>query len=187
MIADDLIASCAPYMEKHFFNKIAGASHRNSDGTSRKRIIGECDPGDELELVPEPDNEFDPNAVAVRNQYGKQLGLLQAWTAKEVSRDILKGHRRWICYLAHRNLHPETDKVVGATLLLFCLSEESASAWFALEEQRRLREATEVQRLKRVEAVQGSRFALADQQIVTPIRTGRRFWKQLKEWMFGKN
>jgi hypothetical protein len=193
MIADDLIASFSPYTEKHFFNKVAGASHRNSDRTSRKRIIGECDPGDELELVPEPNNKFDANAVAVCNQNGEQLGFLEARTAKEVSRDILKERRRWFCYLAHHNLHPETEKVVGATLLLFCLSKESAASGFALEEQKRVQEADKEQRLKVVQAARESRIAATAREVGAQVLLRGTieepppvlgFWKRLKKRIF---
>ena len=35
---------------KHFFTKVVGVTHRNSDGSSRQTIIGQCAPGEQLQL-----------------------------------------------------------------------------------------------------------------------------------------
>jgi hypothetical protein len=125
--AELLIEKYAPHADKYFFNTLAGASHRNPDRTSRKRIIDECDAGDRLWLEPDPENKFDTNAVKVTNLYDEQLGFLQARTAAEVSRDPISGRIGWVCFLAHHNLHPETFKVVGATLLLIRLTPEATA------------------------------------------------------------
>jgi hypothetical protein len=114
-----IIKRLEPFCDKSFYNKIAGATHRNPDGTNRKRIIEDVAAGAWLQLIPQPDNEFDANAVAVCNLYDGQLGFLEAHTAAEVAKDLASGKREWVCHLAHHNHHPETYKVVGATFILF--------------------------------------------------------------------
>lgn len=59
-----------------FFQKIAGVSHKNADGSSRQAIIRQCSVGESLELRREPDNPHDPFAVAVFRSTGQQLGYL---------------------------------------------------------------------------------------------------------------
>jgi hypothetical protein len=111
--------------EKAFYVKVVGTSHRNSDRTSRTRIIDECSAFDPILLVPEPDNHFDPNAIAVRRrETNEQLGYLDARLAGEISRDIKRCGPRWIAFFRHKTQHPDTDKTVGAVIRLICLSEE---------------------------------------------------------------
>jgi hypothetical protein len=110
---------------KAFYATVAGTSHRNRDRTSRTRIIGQCSTFEPILLVPEPDNEFDPNAIAVcRRETNEQLGYLDRRLAEEVTRDIRRHGARWIAIFRHQNYHPETGRVVGAVLHLVCLSDE---------------------------------------------------------------
>jgi len=50
---------------RSFYQSVHGESFDNDDGTSRQAILSRCVAGDPVELVPEPSNPFDPNAVAV--------------------------------------------------------------------------------------------------------------------------
>lgn len=61
-----------------FFAQVHGITHKNADGTSRQDIIDRCREGEELALVPEPTNRFDPDAVKVCRKNGEQLGY---WAA----------------------------------------------------------------------------------------------------------
>jgi len=61
-----------------FFTQVHGILHKNSDGSSRQQIIRQCQPGEELVLVPEPTNAYDANAVKICRQNGQQLGYWQA-------------------------------------------------------------------------------------------------------------
>jgi len=70
-----------PPPKRSFFTKVAGVSHRNSNRTSRQAIISRCRVGEELLLVCEPDNSFDPNAIKVLRANGEQLGYIPASTA----------------------------------------------------------------------------------------------------------
>ena len=110
---------------KSFYTKVAGTSHRNSDGTLRSRIIDECSLFESLELRPEPENEFDPNAIAVRRwETGEQLGYLEARLAGEIARDQVKHGPRWIAAFRRKSRHPETGRVVGAVLYMIRLTDE---------------------------------------------------------------
>jgi hypothetical protein len=188
--ADRLVEKYAPYCEKQFFNNLAGATHRNADRTSRVRIIGETDPGDELELVPDSENRYDANAIGVFNQLGEQLGFLQAWTAREVARDLREERREWVCFLAHHNFHPETDKLVGATLLLISLSKESKAAGCALFAQTVALQADKASRLEAVLAARAERIAsMPSRPIITsmPSRPMSSGWLgRIRRVIFGR-
>lgn len=62
--------------------EVVGESHANPDGTPRQSIISRISVGEDIRLVPEPDNPHDPKAVAVHHRAG-QIGY--------ISRE-----RRWI-------------------------------------------------------------------------------------------
>ncbi|MGN7159479.1 HIRAN domain-containing protein [Sphingomonas solaris] len=57
---------------------VVGANHPNADGSNRRFEILLCVPGERIELVPEPKNPADPNAVAVFSVRGVQIGYLTA-------------------------------------------------------------------------------------------------------------
>jgi hypothetical protein len=76
-----------------FDGKVAGISHRNADQTSRQQIASTLGPYDELQLAPEPENPFDPKAVALLTPGGEQVGYLDARLAAEVTRQAIKGIR----------------------------------------------------------------------------------------------
>lgn len=57
---------------------VVGAQYPNRDGSDRRFEILLCTPGEPVELVPEPRNRHDENAVAVRSARGVQIGYLTA-------------------------------------------------------------------------------------------------------------
>ncbi len=59
---------------RHFFSQVHGITHKNDDGSRRQQVIRGCRVGEELVLVPEPDNRFDPGAVKICRKNGQQLG-----------------------------------------------------------------------------------------------------------------
>jgi len=70
--------------------KVVGVSKENSDGTSRQQIIvREVAENDPLQLVLEPDNPFDPNAVQVLSKFGHQIGYLGRDVAERVRMALL--------------------------------------------------------------------------------------------------
>ena len=57
---------------------VVGADHPNADGGNRRFEILLCAPGESIELVPEPKNPVDPNAIAVFSDRRIQIGYLTA-------------------------------------------------------------------------------------------------------------
>lgn len=63
-------------MYSTFNTLVAGATKTNPDGTSRQKIIKKIAKGESLELVREPENPYDENAVAVFRKTGEQVGYI---------------------------------------------------------------------------------------------------------------
>jgi len=62
--------------------KVVGVSKMNADGSSRQEIIKkEVEEGDKMLLSPEPDNDYDPNAIQVLSKRRGMIGYL----SKEVA------------------------------------------------------------------------------------------------------
>ncbi len=57
---------------------VVGANHPNADGGNRRFEILLCVPGEPIDLVPEPKNPADPNAIAVFSSRNVQIGYLSA-------------------------------------------------------------------------------------------------------------
>jgi hypothetical protein len=77
--------------KRHFFAQVHGIHHKNTDGSSRQRIIRSCQPGELVLLVPEPDNPADPDALKVCRQNGEQLGYVTADLAFRLTADMAIG------------------------------------------------------------------------------------------------
>ncbi len=87
---------------KTFFTKVVGVTHKNDNGTNRQDVIlGVAKPSCKVELVPEPDNPVDSNAVAVwisgRTfiffKFRAQIGYLDSRLAGELTRHAEQGGR----------------------------------------------------------------------------------------------
>lgn len=63
---------------------VDGAKHKNADGSNRELEIEACTPGELVELLLEPENEFDKHAIAVFSERGVQLGYLSAERAPRI-------------------------------------------------------------------------------------------------------
>jgi hypothetical protein len=60
-----------------YYAALIGVEDSSSDGFSRQKEIRKCAVGEAVELVPEPDEEHGPNAVAVyRRKTRRRLGFL---------------------------------------------------------------------------------------------------------------
>lgn len=70
---------------------VVGADFDNEDGSNRRFEIALCAPGDPIELVPEPDNPADPQAVAVFSERGSQIGYVRAERAPRVGQLVREG------------------------------------------------------------------------------------------------
>jgi hypothetical protein len=81
-----VVAKQSPSGNRIFYSQVHGIRHKNDDGTSRQRIIEACHEGEELVLVPEPDNRFDPGAIKICRRNGEQLGY---WSGNgRMARDL---------------------------------------------------------------------------------------------------
>ena len=64
------------YQGRVFYKHVFEINLKNPDGTSRQEIIRRCNRGEELLLVPEPDNRHGPDAVKVCRKNEQQIGYL---------------------------------------------------------------------------------------------------------------
>ena len=72
-------------MPEQFYTKIVGVSQTNEDGQDRQEIIeSSVSVGDDLTLKREPDNPYDPHAIAVFT-YDDQIGYLKKDVAAELA------------------------------------------------------------------------------------------------------
>lgn len=75
---------------------IVGSQYPNKGrkAPSRRFAIELCETGDPIELRPEPENEFDENAIAVFSSDGIQMGYLPAARAPYVGMMMRRGEVR---------------------------------------------------------------------------------------------
>ena len=67
---------------KIFKTKVAGVTHKNSDGTERQKIIKKCKTGENLLLIREPNNPYDKSAISVHRESGEQIGYIASHVSK---------------------------------------------------------------------------------------------------------
>lgn len=70
---------------------VVGTDFPNADGSNRRSEAMMTLPGAKVELVPEPKNKHDPNAIAVFSPQGVQLGYVNAERAPYVGMRIGRG------------------------------------------------------------------------------------------------
>ena len=70
---------------------VVGADYPNKRGPSRRFEIALCQPGEPIELRPEPKNPADPRAVAVWSCRGVQIGYLSAERCGRIGQLIGQG------------------------------------------------------------------------------------------------
>lgn len=70
--------------KQSYYTKITGVNFNNKDGTKRQELLKLSKPGDQLFLIPSP-NEYDDTAVKVMsNSLNEHLG----WLKSEISEDM---------------------------------------------------------------------------------------------------
>ena len=121
------------YRVHHFFSKVVGVTHKNPDGSYRQRIIRKLRPLDLLELNREPNNRYDPYAVAVHCLNGPQIGHLTEELAARVGPEIDKGYR-YGAYVASVTGGEIERPTLGVNLLILVgdpgVMDESFVAYF---------------------------------------------------------
>ena len=63
---------------------VAGESFNNDDGTSRQLLLSRVEPGMPVDLIKEPENPRDPEAIKVVVRGIGQVGYLKSWFAERV-------------------------------------------------------------------------------------------------------
>jgi hypothetical protein len=79
----------------HGLVDVAGMSYPNRDGTSRAEIVQRCVIGEQVQLIPEPKNPYDPNAVMVCRKTGEQIGYLPRQCAAEIAAECSLQRLHW--------------------------------------------------------------------------------------------
>ncbi|MBB5697022.1 HIRAN domain-containing protein [Sphingomonas yantingensis] len=77
---------------RQFSVAVVGANHPNANGGNRRSEIAFCDPGERLELVPEPKNEHDEHAIAVFSARNFQIGYVASQRAVLLKKYMNDGH-----------------------------------------------------------------------------------------------
>ena len=75
----------AKYPTRKRVFSLVGESHRNEDGSSRQGILKGCVPGEAVQLVRQPGNPYDSNAVFVTDELGRGLGFIARDDAKTLA------------------------------------------------------------------------------------------------------
>ena len=70
---------------------VVGIDFPNADGSNRRSAAMMTVPGDPVELVPEPNNQHDRNAIAVFTAQGTQLGYVTAERAPFIGGKLKRG------------------------------------------------------------------------------------------------
>jgi HIRAN domain len=92
---------------------VAGAGRHHADAIASDAVA----PGSRLELRRQPDNEHDPNAIAVHEAGGAQVG----WVPREVAADLapeLDEGRPWSALVLREQRRSPRDPRHGLTMLL---------------------------------------------------------------------
>ncbi|MFQ3894583.1 HIRAN domain-containing protein [Sphingobium sp. R-7] len=76
---------------KHLSLAVVGAQHENKSGPARIFEIALCQPGEPVDLRPEPKNPADPQAVAVYSARGIQIGYIRAERAPLIGKAMRDG------------------------------------------------------------------------------------------------
>lgn len=77
---------------------VVGTAHPNRRGPTRAFELAMCEPGEPVELRPEPKNPADPNAIAVFSCRGIQLGYLTAERAPWIGALMARGEEMVVVF-----------------------------------------------------------------------------------------
>jgi hypothetical protein len=80
-------------MQPDFSLAVVGAPYPNKDGSNREFEIRLLDPGDGLDLRPEPKNRYDEHAIAVLSRSGTQIGYVESERAPHLGILLRAGHQ----------------------------------------------------------------------------------------------
>lgn len=100
----------------YFDTKISGVTYGD-----RQKYIMICEEGDELKLVREPNNQYDANAIAVYNEFNKQLGYIPSDEAEELAPRIDAGEKYQCCVSKVIKFKKDKDKPLSADNVIYTL------------------------------------------------------------------
>jgi hypothetical protein len=100
---------------RHYFAQVAGVAYCNPDGVNRQDIIPSCRQLESVELIHEPENAWDPNAIMVCRVSGEQIGYLPKSLAQDVVGKSAAGYRFAACVSEVVGGKPE-ELTYGVTL-----------------------------------------------------------------------
>jgi hypothetical protein len=81
----DVAADIAePTKRRVHFCQVKGITHNNDDGSSRTAALQLCAIGDPVNLIADPSNEHDANAIRVVLTTGQQIGFHQHETSRKI-------------------------------------------------------------------------------------------------------
>jgi single-stranded-DNA-specific exonuclease len=112
-----------------FHTKLAGVSFEG-----RQNVVARLEPGAVLRLVRQPDNEFDPNAIAVFDPVGDQVGFFNKRLASALAPEIDRGAAYGV------TVADVTGGAEGASLGVNVLVERDGAAEGALADAEARRE-----------------------------------------------
>ena len=92
---------------------VAGAARHHGDALSSSELA----PGSVLELRRDPGNEHDPNAIAVHEPGGGQVGWVPRELAEEIAPELDAG-RSWTAVVLREQRASPRDPRTGLTMLL---------------------------------------------------------------------
>lgn len=125
-IADEKCKKCGAH--RWYLQSVHGESFANADGNRRQDILKRCKSGDEIDLVPEPDNPFDHNAIAVRLvKTGEQLGYLPSVDAARMLADNKRGWK-YAPFIFRVIGGTREKRSRGVVLVIFVFNKEEAEA-----------------------------------------------------------
>lgn len=76
---------------RHLSLAVVGMQYDNKNGPTRQFEIAMCVPGERVDLIPEPKNPADSQAIAVYSTRGIQIGYIRAERAPMISKAMRDG------------------------------------------------------------------------------------------------
>lgn len=89
---------------------VVGAPYANADGSNRRFEIMLCNPGEAVELLPEPKNKHDRYAVAVVSARKIQIGYLPADRAPWIG-DMIRAGREMVAIFQQATKHGASVRI----------------------------------------------------------------------------
>lgn len=155
---------------EEFFTKVVGVTFEN-----RQEVVQNLHEGEELRLVREPENRFDPNAIRVENQQGDQIGYFNSRMAKHLAPVLDKGGEYQVLV---SSLTGGKNKNLGVNILVNRASGQDQAAKKAELDQIRA-ELSKKPDAELIDAIRGALLGAFDyrskqQEAIQALMEGRR-------------